>query len=104
MSQILTGFKLEEKSGPGRTNGNRSRINRRRHSAAFEFGAELVDQAAAHLRLLDDALFVVLPDRARELVVVHVRPVLAQPPQLRHFLAVFDLENAFEKNHVRMIE
>jgi len=43
--------------------------------------AELVDEPLRTLRLLHDALAVVLADAAAQLVVVHGRPVLALAPQ-----------------------
>lgn len=46
--------------------------------------AELVDEPLTPLRLLHDALLVVLSDGARQLVVVHGGPVLALPPESRH--------------------
>lgn len=56
--------------------------------------AELVYQSLAALRLLHDALLVVLPDAAAELVVVHRRPVLPLAPESRHAHRVLDLEDA----------
>lgn len=56
--------------------------------------AELIDQALRTLRLLHDALLVVLAYGARELVVVHGRPILAPAPQLGHAHRVLDLEDA----------
>lgn len=55
--------------------------------------AELVYQSLAALRLLHDALLVVLPDAATELVVVHRRPVLSLAPEPRHAHRVLDLEH-----------
>mgnify|MGYP007002759056 CR=1 FL=1 len=55
---------------------------------------ELVDQSLAALRLLHDALLVVLADGPAQLVVVHRRPILPGAPQLRHADAVLDLEDA----------
>lgn len=56
--------------------------------------AELVDEPLRALRLLHDALLVVLPQRAAQLVVVHGRPVLALAPQRGHAVRVHDLEDA----------
>ena len=55
---------------------------------------ELVHQTLRPLRLLHDALLVILPDGSGQLVVVHGRPVLATSPQTRHNHRVFDLEDA----------
>lgn len=55
--------------------------------------AELVHQSLAALRLLHDALLVVLPDAAAELVVVHRGPVLPLAPEPRHAHRVLDLED-----------
>ena len=61
--------------------------------------AELVDEPLGALRLLHDALLVVLPEGAAELVVVHGRAVLALAPQRGHAVRVDDLEDALmEKN------
>lgn len=57
--------------------------------------AELVYQSLAALRLLHDALLVVLPDAAAELVVVHRGPVLPLAPEPRHAHRVLDLEDPF---------
>ena len=56
--------------------------------------AELVDEPLRPLCLLHHALLVVLADGARELVVVHGRPVLAPAPELGHPDRVLDLEDA----------
>ena len=56
--------------------------------------AELVDEPLRTLRLLHDALAVVLADAAAQLVVVHGRPVLALAPQFGDADAVLDLEDA----------
>ena len=42
--------------------------------------AELVDEPLRALRLLHDALLVVLPQRAAQLVVVHGRAILLKTP------------------------
>lgn len=55
---------------------------------------ELVHQSLAALRLLHDALLVVLPDTAAELVVVHGGPILPLAPESRHAHRVLDLEDA----------
>jgi hypothetical protein len=56
--------------------------------------AELVHQSLRALCLLHDALFVVLSDGPRELVVVHGWTVLAPTPQKGHTDRVFNLEDA----------
>lgn len=56
--------------------------------------AELVDQPLRPLRLLHDALLVVLPDGPAELVVVHGRPVLPLAPEPGDADRVLDLEDA----------
>ena len=56
--------------------------------------AELVDEPLGALRLLHDALLVVLPEGAAELVVVHGRAVLALAPERGHAVRVDDLEDA----------
>ena len=56
--------------------------------------AELVDEPLRALRLLHDALLVVLPERAAQLVVVHGGPVLALAPERGHAVRVDDLEDA----------
>lgn len=55
---------------------------------------ELVDQSLAALRLLHDALLVVLADAATELVVVHSGSVLPFAPETRDAYRVLDLEDA----------
>lgn len=54
---------------------------------------ELVYQSLATLRLLHDALLVVLSDAAAELVIVHRGPILSLAPESRHAHRVFDLED-----------
>lgn len=54
---------------------------------------ELVHQSLAALRLLHDALLVVLSDTAAELVVVHGGPILALAPEPRHPHRVLDLKD-----------
>lgn len=56
-------------------------------------GDKLVDKSLRNLGLLHDAFAVVLPDRARELVVVHGRPVLPQAPKSGDLDRVLDLED-----------
>ena len=41
---------------------------------------KLIDQSLGHIRLADDALLVVLSDRATQLVVVHSWTVLSEAP------------------------
>lgn len=55
---------------------------------------ELIDQSLWSFRLLHDTFLVVLPNRTRQLVVVHRRPVLAPAPQSGHAHRVLDLEHA----------
>lgn len=55
--------------------------------------AELVHQSLAALRLLHDALLVVLPDAAAELVVIHGGTILSFAPEPRHPHRVLDLED-----------
>ena len=55
---------------------------------------ELVHEALGALRLLHDALLVVLADGAAQLVVVHGGPILALAPQACHLNRVLDLEDA----------
>jgi len=62
-------------------------------------GAELVDEPLGSLRLLHDALLVILPQRSRQLVVVHRRPVFPLAPQVRHPDRVDDLEDALVAVH-----
>ena len=45
---------------------------------------ELIDESLRSLGFLYDPLFVVLPERAGQLVVVHGRPVLELAPQRGH--------------------
>ena len=54
----------------------------------------MVDEPLRSLRLLHDALAVILADGAAQLVVVHGRPVLAFAPETGHAHAVLDLEDA----------
>lgn len=54
---------------------------------------KLVDQSLGHIRLADDALLVVLPYGAAQLVVVHRWTVLPQSPESRHVSRVLDFEN-----------
>lgn len=56
--------------------------------------AKLIDKSLRPFRLLHDALLVVLPDGAAELVVVHGRTVLAFTPQSSHTNRVFDFEDS----------
>lgn len=56
---------------------------------------ELIDQPLRAVGLLHDSLLVVLPDRAAQLVVVHLGLVLPLAPQFGHFHRVLDLEHAF---------
>lgn len=55
--------------------------------------AELVDEPLRAFRLTHYALFVVLAEAARQLVVVHGRPVLAASPETGHRSTVLDLEH-----------
>lgn len=55
--------------------------------------AKLVHQSLAALRLFHNALLVVLPDTATELVIVHGGPVLPLAPEPRHPHRVLDLED-----------
>lgn len=55
---------------------------------------ELVHQSLGPLRLLHDALLIVLPDGAGELVIVHSWSVLPLSPEARHTNTVFDLEHS----------
>ena len=56
--------------------------------------AELVDQPLASLGLLHDTLLVVLPQRTRQLVVVHCRTVLPLTPESGNLHGVHNLEDA----------
>jgi len=56
---------------------------------------ELVYQSLATLRLLHDALLVVLSDAAAELVIIHRGPILSFTPKSRDAHRVFDLEDPF---------
>jgi len=56
--------------------------------------AKLVHQSLAALRLLHDALLVVLSDAAAELVIVHGGPVLPLAPEPCHPHRVLDLEDS----------
>lgn len=56
---------------------------------------ELVDQALGDVGLADDALLVILPDGAAQLVVVHGGAVLADAPEPGHLGRVLDFENAW---------
>lgn len=56
---------------------------------------ELVDQSLRSLRLLHDALLVILPNGPGQLVIVHCRPVLSATPQPGHNHRVLNLKNAF---------
>jgi len=53
---------------------------------------ELVDQPAGHVGLADDALLVVLPYGAAQLVIVHSWSVLPDAPQLSHVGRVLDFK------------
>lgn len=55
---------------------------------------ELVYQSLRHVGLADDALLVVLPYGAAQLVIVHGRSVLPQAPQSRNVGRVLDFEDA----------
>lgn len=63
--------------------------------AASYWVHKLVHQSLRHVRLADDAFLVVLTYGAAQLVVVHCRPILSEPPQSRNVSGVFDFENAF---------
>lgn len=56
--------------------------------------AELVDQSLRSFRLLHDALFVVLPDGSRQLVIVHRWSILATSPQAGNSHGVLDLKHS----------
>jgi len=56
--------------------------------------AELIDESLRRRRLVNDSVLVILTNRARQLVVVHRRTVLALAPQLRQLLGIFDLEQS----------
>lgn len=56
---------------------------------------EAVDELLSH-DLLDDVLVVVIAQRPRQFVVVHVVLVFPQTPQSRHLLGVDQLEFALE--------
>lgn len=62
---------------------------------------ELVHQSLGHVGLADDALFVVLPDGAAQLVVVHGGSVLSEAPQPRHVGRVLDFKNTCRETQVR---
>jgi len=55
--------------------------------------AELVNQSLTSLSLLHDPFLVVLPQRPRQLVVVHRRSVLSLSPQSGNLDRVDDLED-----------
>ncbi len=55
---------------------------------------ELVDEPLLLARLLDDVLLVILPQRATQLVVIHLRAIFALTPQTRQLVRTFDLENS----------
>ena len=59
--------------------------------------AELVDESFRVDGLLDDAFLVVLANRARQLVIVHLRSVLAFAPQLGDSHRVLDLEDTCQQ-------
>lgn len=61
--------------------------------------AELVDEPLGALCLLHDALLVVLPEGAAELVVVHGGAVLALAPEGGDAVGVDDLEDALLAVH-----
>ena len=56
--------------------------------------AELVDKSFGVDGLLNDAFLVVLANGSRQLVIVHLRSVLAFTPQLRYTHRVFDLKDS----------
>ena len=60
---------------------------------------ELIDKSLRSLGFLHDPLFVVLPERPGQLVVVHCRPVLALAPQRGNPRRVHDLEDALFAFH-----
>lgn len=57
---------------------------------------KLIDESLRDVWLADDALFIVLPNRAAEFVIVHSRTVLPQTPETSHVSRVFDLEDPCE--------
>lgn len=56
---------------------------------------KLVHQSLRHIRFADDALLVVLTYGAAQLVVVHRRPILSEPPQSGNMSRVFDFKNTW---------
>lgn len=56
---------------------------------------ELIDKSFGVDGLLDNAFLVVLANGPRQLVVVHLRSILAFTPQLRYTHRVFDLKDSF---------
>lgn len=60
---------------------------------------ELVHQSLRHIRFADDALLVVLPYGAAQLVIVHGGAILSEPPQPGDVGRVFDFENAWWKRN-----
>ena len=57
---------------------------------------KLVDESLGVLSFLDDALFVVLADRAAQLVIVHGGKALTFAPQAGYLLRVQDLKNSWK--------
>jgi len=54
---------------------------------------ELIDQPLASLSFLHDSLLVILPERPRQLIIVHSWSVLSLAPESGHLDRVDDLED-----------
>lgn len=65
---------------------------------------ELINQPLRHVRLLNDALLVVLPNGAAQFIVVHRWTVFPDPPQFSYVCRVLDFKNSctWEKKSVNL--
>lgn len=64
---------------------------------------KLIDESLRDIWLADDALFIVLPNRAAEFVIVHSRAVLPQAPETCHVSRIFDFEDPCEDTNPKEV-
>lgn len=73
-------------------------------AAASDWVNKLVHQSLGHIGLANDALLVVLTYGATQLVIVHSRSILPEPPQSCNVSWVFNFKNTWwERNYVKKI-
>ena len=82
------------------TSGSKLLLTRGRSDTVL--GAELVDQTFGVVGLLDDALFVVLADGSRQLVVVHCWAILSLAPKSRDASGVLNLKDSCKNKNMKL--